>query len=75
MRSNLAGLSAIACAASLYFLSILPASADSAHFTSPGWYQIADVFLGEYIVAGPFGDKGTCEAGLPKDEDAVYDCE
>ena len=76
MRLILAWVSAVAFAASFFFLSALPASAVQIHFSSPGWYRIEYGFLYAYIVAGPIADKGTCEAGSPpKDEDKEYGCE
>lgn len=45
-------------------------------FTVPGWYQIADTFVGPILWRGPFDGEEACKAALPpNEEDADYACE
>ena len=59
----------------LAFMACMSAVAADSKWTSPGWYQIEDTFVGPFLLAGPFGSQDACEATLPKNtEDYGYDC-
>lgn len=54
------------------------ARAEAVHFTSPGYYQIIDTFVGRFVRAGPFADQSTCQATLEPDneeEEVSFACE
>ena len=59
------------------FWAYAPAAwAQAYHYTTPGWYQIADTIVGPFVWAGPFSDQSSCQAVLPpNEEDADYGCE
>ena len=57
---------------------VTAARAEAVHFTSPGYYQIIDTFVGRFVRAGPFADQAACEATLEPDDpsgDPTFACE
>jgi hypothetical protein len=65
--------STVAC---LLLVCAAAAATAAAKWNGAGWYQIEDVFDDGWIIAGPFSDKGSCDASLPADdEEAEFYCE
>ncbi len=45
------------------------------HFTTTGWYEIADTDLGPFIYGGPYADEPSCNLALPRDDSKTkYRC-
>jgi hypothetical protein len=57
-------------------LTAFATEAVAARWTSAGWYQIANGFLGVFIYGGPFTDEDSCRRTLlPDDENNSYECD
>jgi hypothetical protein len=48
------------------------ANAEPLHWSKPAWYALASGFFGASFIGGPYTDKATCDAQIPKAGASVY---